>query len=277
LAADPKHLGAEIGFLAVLHTWGQTLTLHPHVHCVVPGGGRSPDGQRWPSCRSGFFLPVRPLSRLFRGKFLARLGQLHRQGRLVLAGQQAGLADPGRFAEWLDALPATEWVVYAKPPFGGPERVLKYLAWYTHRVAISNHRLSSIDTDAVSFRWTDYADGGTEKAMTLDGVEFLRRFVQHVLPGGFVRIRHVGLLANRHREEKRARCRALLAEAEAPRRAEPPPNQSVERTKAEDAEGSSASSRRCSACGRGNLVVIELLPRPEVGSFFVGPSVGDPS
>jgi hypothetical protein len=265
LASDPKHLGAEIGFLAVLHTWGQTLTLHPHVHCVVPGGGLSPDGQRWLSCRPGFFLPVRPLSRLFRGKYLAALQRLYQQGRLVLAGTQAELAEPRRFANWIDELRASEWVVYAKPPFGGPEQVLKYLARYTHRVAISNQRLVSVDDRTVSFQWKDYADDNSAKVMTLDGVEFLRRFLQHVLPSGFVRIRHFGLLANRHREEKLTRCRSLLNASAKVDTSELLPVEGTEEAKAgtsadEAGEGAEAGAR-CPACGKGRMVIIEMLPR----------------
>jgi hypothetical protein len=259
LGADPKYLGAEMGFVGVLHTWGQTLTLHPHVHCVVPGGGPSLDGQRWVSCRPGFLLPVRPLSRLFRGKFLALLQQWHQHEHLVLAGKQADLADPRRFAQWLDELRSSEWVVYAKPPFGGPEQVLKYLARYTHRVAISNHRLATIDDRTVSFHWKDYADGNTQKVMTLEGVEFLRRFLQHVLPSGFVRIRHYGFLANRHRETKVQRCRELLtvipvSTGEVPtterKQDQPEPTATV------------PDGHRCPSCGKGRMVWVEDIPRP---------------
>jgi hypothetical protein len=283
LAADPKHLGAEVGFLAVLHTWGQTLTLHPHVHCVVPGGGLSPDGQRWVPCRPGFFLPVRPLSRLFRGKYLAALHRLHQQGCLVLAGTQADLADPRRFARWLDELRGSEWVVYAKPPFGGPEQVLKYLARYTHRVAISNQRLASIDDHTVSFHWKDYAGGNASKVMTLDGVEFLRRFLQHVLPSGFVRIRHFGLLANRHREEKLARCRSLLDATPAACHPEPSPAGPIETTPTEGrGDGTTAvvgpeSSVRCPFCGRGRMVVVEVLPRADLKEPSIRTAGGDTS
>lgn len=282
LAADPKHLGAEIGFLAVLHTWGQTLTLHPHVHCVVPGGGLSPDGQRWLSCRPGFFLPVRPLSRLFRGKYLAMLQQFHRQERLVLAGTQADLVDPRRFAQWLDELRASDWVVYAKPPFGGPEQVLKYLARYTHRVAIANSRLASIDERTVAFHWKDYADSNTPKVMTLDGVEFLRRFLQHVLPSGFVRIRHFGLLANRHREEKLARCRLLLNATPTGSKPDQSPTGTAEATKMENGAGEAADTVlepcvRCPVCGKGCMVIIEVLPRADTRSFSVPTAVGDTS
>jgi hypothetical protein len=281
LASDPKHLGAEIGFLAVLHTWGQTLTLHPHVHCVVPGGGLSPDGQRWLSCRPGFFLPVRPLSRLFRGKYLATLQQLYQQGRLVLAGTQAELAEPRRFARWIDELRASEWVVYAKPPFGGPEQVLKYLARYTHRVAISNQRLLSVDYRTVSFRWKDYADDNSAKVMTLDGVEFLRRFLQHVLPSGFVRIRHFGLLANRHREEKLARCRSLLNASATVDSSELLPMEGTEAAKAEGAVGEAGevaeAGLRCPVCGKGRMVIIEMLPRTSATLPSHATAVGDTS
>lgn len=269
LAADPKHLGAEVGFLAVLHTWGQTLTLHPHIHCVVPGGGLSLDGQRWVSCRPGFLLPVRPLSRLFRGKYLATLQQFHRQGRLVLAGTQAELLDPRRFAQWIDELRGSEWVVYAKPPFGGPERVLKYLARYTHRVAISNHRLASIDDRTVSFHWKDYAHANIQKVMALDGVEFLRRFLQHVMPSGFVRIRHFGLLANRHRDERLAHCRALLAESPAslgPDASAAEPAEKPHSDMGIGTEPASESRPRCPVCGKGRMVIIETLPRSQTGS-----------
>jgi hypothetical protein len=282
LAADPKHLGAEIGFLAVLHTWGQTLTLHPHVHCVVPGGGLSLDGQRWVSCRPGFLLPVRPLSRLFRGKYLAALRQFHQQGRLVLAGTQAELADPRQFARWVDELRGSDWVVYAKPPFGGAEQVLKYLARYTHRVAIANQRLASIDNRTVSFHWKDYADANTPKVMTLDGVEFLRRFLQHVLPSGFVRIRHFGLLANRHREEKLSRCRSLLNATPTVGNPDRSPAGPAEATKAERDGGAPVgaapgSRGRCPVCGKGCMVPIEVLPRLHVRSPSVPSAAGDTS
>lgn len=214
VAANPKRLGAVVGVLMVLHTWGQNLHHHPHVHCVVTGGGLSGNAQgvvdrspRWVSCRPGFFLPVRILSRVFRGKFLAGLRRLVDDGRVVLP---AALAESGVRASWLAALQATEWVVYAKPPFGGPEQVLKYLARYTHRVAISNSRLLELRDGRVTFRYKDYADAHRPKTMTLDADEFLRRFVQHVLPKSFVKIRHYGLLANAQRDERLAVCRRLL-------------------------------------------------------------------
>jgi hypothetical protein len=236
------------------------------VHCVVPGGGPSPDSQRWVSCRSGFFLPVRPLSRLFRGKYLAALQRYYRQGQFVLAGRQADLVDPRRFADWIDELRASEWVVYAKRPFGGPVQVLKYLARYTHRVAISNHRLAAVDERTVSFHWKDYAESNTAKVMTLEGVEFLRRFLQHVLPRGFVRIRHFGLLANRHREEKLSRCRSLLSAIATVGHPELLPVEATEATKTEPGvtaieETQTGSVVLCPVCGKGRMVVIEGLPR----------------
>ena len=210
VAADPKHLGAEIGVLAVLHTWGQNLELHPHVHCVVPGGGLSPDGTRWVGSRPDFFLPVRVLSRVFRGKFLAGLRAAFASGRLRLPGEPEPLAGPEEFERLVSEAVRTDWVVYAKPPFGGPEVVLKYLARYTHRAAISNHRLLELEDGEVHFRWKDYCAWRPVADDDADAVEFVRRFVMHVLPSGFVRIRHYGLLANRHRREKLALCRELL-------------------------------------------------------------------
>jgi hypothetical protein len=203
VAANPKHLGAEVGLLLVLHTWGQSLSYHPHVHGIATGGGLTPDGQ-WRSCRPGFFLPVRVLSRAFRGKFLACMREAFAQGKLV------GFDNARAFEAWVADLQSKEWVVYSKPPFGGPAQVLKYLARYTHRVAIGNSRLVSLDEGRVTFTYKDYADAAKTKPMTLEGVEFLRRWVQHVLPRGFVKIRHYGLLANRHRAAKLAMCRRLL-------------------------------------------------------------------
>ena len=203
VAANPKHLGAKIGFLAILHTWGQNLSLHPHVHCVVPGGGLAPQGQ-WVACRSGFFLPVRILSRVFRGKFIERLK------REWMAGELHGIDSDGALAHLIDASVTHDWVVYAKPPFGGPEQVLKYLARYTHRIAISNRRLECVDDKCVSFRWKDYAHGNRPRLMMLDGQEFLRRFLMHAVPRGFMRIRHFGLLANRVRAANLSTCRRLI-------------------------------------------------------------------
>src|SRR5450755_3569837 len=210
IAADPRHLGAKIGFLAVLHTWSQNLMHHPHVHCVVPAGGLSPDGSRWIACRPKFFLPVRVLSKLFRGKLLALLRQAFAEGKLEFFGQLADLAEPARFHAWLRKSKKTEWVVYAKPPFGGPEYVLKYLARYTHRVAITSSRLLSLADGRVTFRWRDSRHGNHTKSMTLDAAEFIRRFLLHILPSGFVKIRHFGFLANRNRSSALILCRQLL-------------------------------------------------------------------
>jgi hypothetical protein len=210
VAADPKHLGAEIGFLAILHTWGQTLQPHPHIHCVVPGGGLSFDHARWLSSPSSFFLPVKVLSRIFRGKFMAGLRRAFRDHQLVFYGECRPLAVEKNFVAFLRTLFQQDWIVYAKPPFGGPEHVLHYLARYTHRVAISNHRLLSVSDSAVSFLWKDYAHGSKPRTMTLSPQEFLRRFLQHVLPRGFPRIRYFGWLANRRRKNLLPLCRLLL-------------------------------------------------------------------
>jgi hypothetical protein len=249
IAADPKHLGASIGFLAVLHTWGQNLHLHPHLHCIVPGGGISPDGSRWIACRKSFFLPVRVLSRLFRTKFLRFLKTAFRKGDLRLAGQLHDLAEPAAFRSLCQQALRNEWVVYAKPPFGGPERVLKYLARYTHRVAISNHRLRSLENARVNFDWKDYAQRSRTKIMTLDAVEFIRRFLLHVLPSGLVRIRQFGFLANRVRKQKLEQCRALLGARTLSliATAEDRPHAQIE------------DAHRCPVCKLGRLIVIELL------------------
>jgi len=221
IAADPKHLGAEVGVTLVLHTWGSALTQHPHVHGVVPGGGLSIDGQRWVRCRPGFFLPVRVLSRLFRRRFLEELEQAHRAGRLQFFGEDVALANITAFVQWLAPMRACEWVVYAKRPFAGPAAVLAYLSRYTHRVAISNSRLLALDERGVTFRYKDYRSKGKTryKAMTLTADEFIRRFLLHVLPMGFHRIRHYGLLANAGRRDHLAQARQLLevtAAVEAP-------------------------------------------------------------
>jgi len=212
IAADPKHLGAQIGATLVLHTWGSALTHHPHVHGIVPGGGLSLDGQRWVACRPGFFLPVRVLSRLFRRRYLEELATAYRAGKLQFFSEHAGLTDPKAFARWLAPLRRCEWVVYAKKPFAGPQAVLAYLSRYTHRVAISNSRLVAHDERGVTFRWKDYRDKGRtrHKVMTLQPEEFMRRFLLHVLPSGFHRIRHYGLLANNHRREHLEQARQLL-------------------------------------------------------------------
>jgi hypothetical protein len=213
IAADPKHLGAHIGFLSVLHTWGQNLLHHPHVHCVVPAGGLALDRASWKRTRrSTFLLPVRVLSRVFRGKFMEGLEVAFQQGKLIFCGGLLSLADPSEFHRLLNRACQSGWVVYAKPPFGGPEHVLHYLARYTHRIAISNHRLLSFDGKQISFRWKDYAHGNKRRKMTLTADEFLRRFLLHVVPGGFVRIRHFGFLANRHRTSLLALCNRLISQ-----------------------------------------------------------------
>jgi hypothetical protein len=254
VAADPVHLGAEIGFLAILHTWGQNLQHHPHVHCVIPGGGISLDASRWVACRPEFFLPVRILSRVFRGKFLSLLRTAFDRGRLAFHGKLSPLADPAEFQRRLDASARTEWVVYAKPPHGGPQHVLKYLARYTHRVAINNHRLIAMEDGAVTFRWKDYAHGGKRKTMTLKAAEFIRRFLLHVLPTRFVRIRHYGFLANRVCCEKLQLCRRLLA-------AVTPPEPVVVGPASEPAgtiEGKPVP-HVCPVCGEGRMVIVEVL------------------
>jgi Putative transposase/Transposase zinc-binding domain len=210
IAADPRHLGAEIGFFAVLHTWGQNLMHHPHLHCVVPGGGLSADGQRWTACRPGFFLPVRVLSRFFRRRFLELLLQAFDGGELEFFAALQALRERNTFQRYLEPLRDKEWVVYAKAPFAGPQQVLDYVGRYTHRVAISNNRLLDIEDGKVSFRWKDYRDDSAQKIMTLEADEFIRRFLLHVLPQGLQRIRYYGLMGNRHREEKLAKCRQLL-------------------------------------------------------------------
>jgi hypothetical protein len=248
-AADPRLLGASIGFLAVLHTWGQNLHLHPHLHCVVPGGGISPDGSRWIACRkSSFFLPVRVLSRRFRKKFLRQLGQAFRKGKFRLFGELQSLTEPAAFQLLCEKASEIEWVVHVKPPFGGPQRVLKYLARYTHRVAISNHRLRSLENGRVSFEWKDYAHHSRTKTMTLEAVEFIRRFLLHVLPSGLVRIRQFGFLANRVRQHKLEQCRILLAVRQPPT----PSESDSAPTKLPDAYA-------CPICKLGQLIVIELL------------------
>jgi len=220
IARDRKHLGADIGFTAILHTWGQKLRFHPHLHCVVTGGGLTPDGRRWIAARDGFFLPVVVLSRLFRGKFLHALGEARRHGKLQ--GPGAKLHAPAAWKRLLDELYAIDWVVYAKPPFGGPEHVFRYLGRYTHRVAIANHRLVELEDGQVTFQVRDYADGGKNKRLTLKACEFIRRFLLHVLPHGFVRIRHYGLLAGRSVHTRLATARARLVRNPDKRQSQPP-------------------------------------------------------
>jgi len=258
IAADPKHLGARIGLVAVLHTWGSAMTHHPHVHCIVPGGGLSQDGQRWTACRPRFFLPVRVLSRLFRRRFLERLAQAHAAGKLAFFGELAPLADPANFAEHLAPLRRAEWVVYAKRPFGGPEAVLAYLARYTHRVAISNSRLIALDRRGVRFRWKDYRSGKTGappiKTMTLPAEEFLRRFLLHVLPAGFHRIRHYGLLAAGARADI-GRIRALIG---GPSTEPAPANAPVDDEDANPPAGDPLPP--CPCCG-GHMRIVETFAR----------------
>jgi hypothetical protein len=252
IAADPRHLGAAIGFLTVLHTWGQNLLFHPHLHCLVPGGGIAADGSRWVTCRTGFFLPVRVLSRLFRRLFLKRLQAAFNSGRLSFFSSLQHLQDPQAFAQYLAPLRKCEWVVYAKRPFGGPEQVLAYLGRYTHRVAISNNRLLSIQQGKVSFRWKDYRDHDSYKTMTLEAHEFIRRFLLHVLPNGFQRIRHYGFLANRVRQAKLVQCRKLLGVP-----APSPHEKSDYRDVYETLTGTSL--RACPVCRKGQMVQIRIL------------------
>jgi Putative transposase/Transposase zinc-binding domain len=248
IAADPKHLGARVGITSVLHTWGSALTHHPHVHMIVPGGGISLDGSRWVACRPGFFLPVRVLSRLFRRLFLERLMTAHAAGRLQFFGQHAPLANAKAFARYFAPMRKTEWVVYSKPPFGGPEAVLAYLSRYTHRVSISNSRLIAFDQDGVTFRWKDYRIEGRDryKLMTLTTDEFIRRFLIHVLPRGFHRIRHYGLLAKASSADNIARARELLT---------------VPTPQAEPADAADGNDTHpCPHCG-GRMIVIETFER----------------
>jgi hypothetical protein len=254
IAADPRHLGAEIGLVAVLHTWGQNLHHHPHVHCVVPGGGPSVDRTRWIACRPGFFLPVKVLSRLYRRLFLTRLQVAFDMGQLRFFGDLASLARPAAFAAWLRPLRAIRWVVYAKRPFGGPEQVLDYLGRYTHRVAIANSRLVGLAEGRVSFRWKDYRHHDKQKVMTLGADEFIRRFLLHVLPDGFHRIRHYGYLANGGRAAKLAHCRRLLAVPEPA----PPAPAADYRERYQQLTGRSLDL--CPGCG-GRMIEIGVIPR----------------
>jgi Putative transposase/Transposase zinc-binding domain len=258
VAADPKLLGAQTGVLAVLHTWGQNLQFHPHVHCVVPGGGLSPDGTCWIASASNFFLPVRVLSRVFRGKFLAGLCGAFAKGDLRFAVDQ--------FEQVLSAVVSKDWVVYAKPPFGGPEAVLRYLTLYTHRVAISNARLLGFEDGMVRFGYKDYAHGNRKRVMTLTALEFVRRLLLHVLPTGFMRIRHYGILANRHRHEKLALCRRLLGSSSA---IEP---ESPETKQIPDSPSSVTPTQVCPVCGAGRMIVIEELPPLPAGQGTHGRS-----
>ena len=241
IAADPKHLGADIGFMAVLHTWGQTLLAHPHLHCVVPGGGLSPDHRHWIPCGPKFFLPVEVLSVVFRGKFLDALERAFTQHKLILAGQLAALQSPTTFAALLRAAAHRKWVVYAKRPFAGPAQVLTYLSRYTHRVAIANSCLMATTEGKITFRWRDYTHGNQTRTMTLEADEFLRRFLLHVLPTSFVRIRYFGLLANRHRAQLLQCCRYYL------------------QTLALPPSSTTGAAHRCQHCHHGTMRRVELL------------------
>ena len=258
IAADPEHLGAEIGFFAVLHSWGQNLQFRPHLHCVVPGGGLSPDGQRWISCRPNFFLPVRVLSHRFRRLFLEALQQAFDSGKLRLSGHLEPLRERRTFTRHCSMLKKQKWVVYAKRPFAGPQQVLDYVGRYTHRVAISNNRLLDIENDQVSFQWKDYRTGGQVKTMTLSAEEFIRRFLLHVLPCGFQRIRYYGLLGNRYRKEKLDQCRRLLG-MRMPDQQRAAPVEQDYRDRYEDLTGSSL--RQCPQCRCGHMVLVAMLPR----------------
>ena len=253
VAADPTHLGAAIGFLTVLHTWGQNLLHHPHVHCVIPVGGLSPDGTQWVHPRYPFFLPVKVLSRVFRGKFVAGLKRALRLGMLALPGSLAHLTDASAFRAFLRCLFRHDWVVYAKPPFGGPTHVLHYLARYTHRVAISNHRIINVADDQVTFQWKDYAHGCTSRTTTVSATEFLRRFFLHVLPKGFVRIRFFGFLASRRRAHDLPLCRHALTS----------PSQAIAAPTVENATAS--TSWPCPRCG-GTMILIERLSTHQIGA-----------
>lgn len=255
IAGDPKHPGADIGFFAVLHTWGQNLLHHPHLHCVIPGGGLSPDGERWVSCTPGFFLPVKVLSRLFRRLFLEQLRVAFRKGKLRFFGDLAELRKPVCFSRYLAPLEEAEWVVYAKAPFGGPRQVLDYLGRYTHRVALSNERLLDVKDGEVTFQWKDYRVQGREKSrvMTLAGEEFIRRFLIHVLPRGFQRIRFFGLLSNRNRKARLADCRRLLATS-VQELLPKPGDYSTKRQSLSD-----TSTRCCPSCGKGEMVRVLVI------------------
>ncbi len=259
VAANPKHLGAEIGLLAVLHTWGQNLMHHPHVHCVVTGGGLAPGRSHWVPCRQSrrtkklFFLPVRILSRVFRGKFIDFLKRAYRSGKLHFHGKLASLVQPAAWQRQLDTAVKKDWIVYAKRPFGGPRRVLKYLARYTHRVAISNQRLIELRDGQVSFQYKDYADSQQTKVMKLASSEFIRRFSMHTLPNGFVRIRYYGFLSNRDRNQRLDQCRRLLGAPNLPTQPAEPAQ-----LPAEDA--SCLSPATCPICKRRSLVIIDVVP-----------------
>lgn len=252
VAGNPKFLGAEIGLLAVLHTWGQNLHYHPHVHCLVPGGGLSSDNKQWVASRKKFFLPVKVLSRLYRGRFLAQLVAAHSEGRLAFHGDLARLTNLEAFRQYLAPVRETNWVVYSKPPFGGPEQVVQYVGRYTHRVAISNHRLLNLQNGQVAFRWRDYRDGNAQKITTLGAHEFIGRFIQHILPDRFVRLRSYGILSTRNRPTKLARCRELLQAAT--------PKPALRDWKALLEELTGRAIDACQSCNRGTMETLEKIP-----------------
>ena len=256
IAVDPKHLGAEIGFFAVLHSWGQNLMFHPHLHCVVPGGGLSPDGNRWIPCRKGFFLPVRALSRLFRRLFVESMEKAFDAGQLQFFSALEELRDPTAFRRLLGRVRSREWVVYAKKPFAGPQQVLDYVGRYSHRVAISNNRILNIEDGLVTFRYKDYRDGSQQRTMTLAADEFIRRFLLHVLPEGFHRIRYYGFFGARYRKEKLEQCRQLLGMV--PREPESKMAELDYRDRYQALTGSSLWE--CPACHRGRMIVIAEIP-----------------
>ena len=266
IGADPRHLVADLGLVAVLHTWGQNLMHHPHLHCIVPGGGLSPDGERWVSCRTGFFLPVRVLSARFRMLFLEGLRRAAGRGELAFHGELERLEQPEAFAVLLEQCSNMDWVVYAKPPFGGPEKVLDYLGRYTHRIAISNRRLLGLKDGRVSFTWKNYKQGGRRQVMTLESTEFIRRFLLHTLPGGFVRIRFYGLLANAHRARMLERCRQLLGVAAAAKAEEAEETEEEGQAKPDWAERLRALTGRdplaCPKCEQGRMACIRTLSPP---------------
>jgi hypothetical protein len=258
IARDPERLGAEIGFVAVLHTWTQTLLHHPHVHCVVPGGGLSPDGTRWVASRAKFFLPDPVLSQMFKGKLLDLLTKAVEAGKVKFKGSTGYLSEPGAWSQFRSEMRAKRWIVQSKPPFGSPELVLKYLARYTHRVAISNSRIVSMNDTHVCFRYRDRTRGDVTRTMTLEGVEFLRRFLLHLLPKGFVRIRHYGLLSNRSRKSKLAVCRALLGPV-----AEPSSPTDSDVTDSDDNPPPVRANGLCPSCRVGHLrKTTRLRPQP---------------
>lgn len=254
IAADRKHLGAEIGFLAVLHTWTQTLLYHPHLHCVVPGGGLSANQRRWISCRKGYFLPVRVLSRLFRKKFLLYLEKAFKQEKLQFLSGLQSLADPQAFRSFLNRNRKSEWVVYAKPPFGGPANVLDYLGRYTHRIAISNNRLVAFQDGKVTFRWKDRKKHNRTRTMTLDAHEFIRRFLVHVLPRRFAKLRYFGFLSNRHRRINLSLCRRFLDASPSEE------DKQILDWKTRHHVLTGESLDICPACKQGHMHILQILP-----------------